>query len=63
MAAFFLLRSSGWLTISVLDQVAKVRGSLKCCKSGSALILGGWIRIQEGKKLPHKKEKNDKFYV
>jgi hypothetical protein len=45
-------RPSGRITISVLDPDAKVRGSLQCCESGSALILGGCIRIQEGKKFP-----------
>ncbi len=30
---------------------------------GSALIWSGWIRIQESKKKPKKKEKNKKFHV
>ncbi len=33
------------------------------CGSGSALILVGWIRIQEGKKWPTKKKKVKKFHV
>jgi hypothetical protein len=35
----------------------------RCFGSGSALILVGWIRIQEGKNAPQKQEKVKKFHV